>query len=78
MKRKAGRVGRVQRWNGLDEVPAGYGPSVVTIGNFDGVHRGHRAVLTRLVVDARREGAQAVAITFHPHPSVLSRACSSN
>lgn len=58
----------MQRWNGLDEVPAGYGPSVVTIGNFDGVHRGHAAVLTRLVGDARREGAQAVAITFHPHP----------
>lgn len=58
----------MQRWSGLDEVPAGYGPSVVTIGNFDGVHRGHQAVLTRLVADARREGAQAVAITFDPHP----------
>jgi riboflavin kinase/FMN adenylyltransferase len=58
----------VQRWNGLDDVPAGYGPSVVTIGNFDGVHRGHAAVLTRLVADARRAGAHAVAITFDPHP----------
>jgi riboflavin kinase/FMN adenylyltransferase len=58
----------VQRWNGIDEVPAGFGPSVVTIGNFDGVHRGHRAVLTRLVERAREQGAKAVAITFHPHP----------
>jgi riboflavin kinase/FMN adenylyltransferase len=41
---------------------------VVTIGNFDGVHRGHQAVLTRLVADARRDGVAAVAITFHPHP----------
>jgi riboflavin kinase / FMN adenylyltransferase len=58
----------VQRWNDLDAVPSGFGPSVVTIGNFDGVHRGHQAVLARLVADARREGARAVAITFDPHP----------
>ena len=58
----------MQRWSDLDAVPKGFGPSVVTIGNFDGVHRGHQAVLARLVADARREGAAAVAITFHPHP----------
>jgi riboflavin kinase/FMN adenylyltransferase len=58
----------VQRWNSLDNVPAGFGPSVVTIGNFDGVHCGHQAVLARLVERARRRGARAVAITFHPHP----------
>ena len=58
----------MERWNGIDDVPAGFGPSVVTIGNFDGVHRGHRAVLTRLVERAREQGAKAVAITFDPHP----------
>lgn len=58
----------MQRWNDLSDVPAGYGPAVVTIGNFDGVHRGHQAVLTRLVARAGGLGARAVAITFEPHP----------
>jgi riboflavin kinase/FMN adenylyltransferase len=63
----------VQRWNGLGEIPAGFGPSAVTIGNFDGVHRGHQAVLAQLVAHARRQQAHAVAITFEPHPvAVLS------
>lgn len=63
----------MERWNDQSEVPAGYGPSVVAIGNFDGVHRGHRSVLTRLVDEARRRGAQAVAITFDPHPLQVLR-----
>ncbi len=42
--------------------------SVVTIGNFDGVHRGHQAVLGRLVEEARRRGLRSVALTFDPHP----------
>lgn len=58
----------MQRWNGIDDVPAGFGPSVVTIGNFDGVHRGHQAVLARLVERAREQDLRAVAITFAPHP----------
>jgi riboflavin kinase/FMN adenylyltransferase len=58
----------VQRFSGLDAVPAGFGPSVVTIGNFDGVHRGHQAVLRRVVAQARARGLAAVAVTFDPHP----------
>ena len=59
----------MHRWTDLSQVPAGFGPSVVTLGNFDGVHRGHRSVLARMVVDARAVGARAVVVTFSPHPA---------
>lgn len=60
-------------WTDLDQVPPGFGPSVVTIGNFDGVHRGHAEVLGRIVSLARESGSQAVAVTFHPHPATVHR-----
>ncbi len=41
---------------------------VLTLGNFDGVHRGHQAILARAVAEARSRGGQTVALTFHPHP----------
>lgn len=44
------------------------GPSVVTVGTFDGVHLGHRAVVGKVVEEARRLGARPVVITFDPHP----------
>lgn len=58
----------MQRWNDLTEVPDGFGPCVVTLGNFDGVHGGHRVVLGRVVEAARAVDAPAVAVTFDPHP----------
>lgn len=63
----------MQRWTDLAQVPADYGPSVVTIGNFDGVHRGHAGVLTRMVAGARAVGARSVAVTFTPHPQQVHR-----
>lgn len=67
----------MHHWTDLGQVPPGFGPSVVTIGNFDGVHLGHRQVLTRMVADARAAGraagTQAVAVTFDPHPRQLHR-----
>ncbi|EWT00070.1 riboflavin kinase [Intrasporangium oryzae NRRL B-24470] len=58
----------MQRWIGIDDIPADLGPTVVTLGNFDGVHRGHREVLTRVVREAGASGATPVAVTFEPHP----------
>jgi len=53
-------------YRSIAEIPAG--PSVVSIGNFDGVHLGHREILSAIVDEARTLGARAVAITFDPHP----------
>jgi riboflavin kinase/FMN adenylyltransferase len=52
----------------VQEIPSAFGPSVASIGNFDGVHRGHREILSAVVGEARSLGARAVAITFEPHP----------
>ncbi len=57
----------------LEDVPAAFGPSVVTVGNFDGVHRAHAHVLGEIVRRARESGARAVAVTFEPHPSRILR-----
>jgi riboflavin kinase/FMN adenylyltransferase len=57
----------------MDELPAGFGPSVVAIGNFDGVHLGHRKILSSVVADAKARNALAVAVTFEPHPEQFLR-----
>ncbi|MEV0588155.1 bifunctional riboflavin kinase/FAD synthetase [Nonomuraea sp. NPDC050310] len=49
------------------------GRSVVTVGVFDGVHRGHRAVVERAVELARERGLRSVALTFEPHPDEVVR-----
>ena len=55
------------------EVPAGFGPSVVAIGKFDGVHSGHRAVIDRARVAAAEASARVVAVTFDRNPLSLLR-----
>src|SRR6201989_747703 len=57
----------------LAEVPSDYGPSVATIGNFDGVHRGHQWVIAEVVARAHSLNAPSIAITFDPHPSRVLR-----
>ncbi len=57
----------------LEQIPAGFGPSVAAIGNFDGVHLGHQEILRSVVAEARQVGAKAVAVTFDPHPDRFLR-----
>ena len=74
----------MQVWYGSEQVPARLtdprdAGTVVTVGIFDGVHRGHQAILARVVERARRmarpggERPMAVAVTFDPHPVLVHR-----
>lgn len=64
----------MHNWRGLEEIPADWGRSVVTIGVFDGVHRGHQTLLERAVAHGRRSGLPVVVVTFDPHPDSVVRA----
>lgn len=57
----------------LDEIPESLGDTVVTIGKFDGLHAGHRALLGRLIHEARAHGRSAVVVTFDRHPAAVFR-----
>jgi len=56
-------------YRSLDEIPAGFGPCALTIGNFDGVHVGHRLLMRRVTEIAREHGWKPSVMTFHPHPA---------
>ncbi len=63
----------MQRWRGVEEVPAGWGRCVATIGVFDGVHRGHQRIIGHAVDRAHQLGVPSVVLTFDPHPSEVVR-----
>jgi riboflavin kinase/FMN adenylyltransferase len=63
----------MQIFSKLDDVPADFGPSIASVGNFDGVHRAHAQVLGEIVRRAKESGAKAVAVTFDPHPARILR-----
>jgi riboflavin kinase / FMN adenylyltransferase len=63
----------VRIWRSLDDVPGDLGRTVVVIGNFDGVHLGHRHVISRARELADRDGLSVVAATFDPHPMAVLR-----
>ncbi|HEX5540279.1 MAG TPA: bifunctional riboflavin kinase/FAD synthetase [Micromonospora sp.] len=63
----------MQRWRGYEAAPAGWGRSVVTIGVFDGVHKGHQAIIRHVVQRAEELGVPSVVVTFDPHPAEVVR-----
>lgn len=64
---------RFQRIGDPSELPGELRGGVVAIGNFDGVHRGHQAVLERALAEARRRNVPALVLTFEPHPRTVFR-----
>ncbi len=63
----------MQVFHQLAQVPADFGPTVLSVGNFDGVHRAHRHVLNEVVRRAREIGGRSMVVTFDPHPTRILR-----
>jgi riboflavin kinase / FMN adenylyltransferase len=63
----------MQRWQGPADVPQDWGPCVVTIGEFDGVHRGHQRTVSRARQAAAELGLPVAVVTFDPHPDEVIR-----
>jgi riboflavin kinase/FMN adenylyltransferase len=59
----------MQIYRSLDQVPADFGPCALTIGNFDGVHFGHRRLLRRVAEVGAARGWKSAVLTFDPHPT---------
>ena len=58
----------MERWRGQDDIPSDWGRCVLTVGVFDGVHRGHAELIARAVKSGRARGVPVVLMTFDPHP----------
>ncbi|MBV9625877.1 MAG: bifunctional riboflavin kinase/FAD synthetase [Acidobacteria bacterium] len=58
----------------LEDIHSSFGPSIASVGNFDGVHRAHARVLEEIVSRARRQKVTSIAVTFEPHPMRILRA----
>lgn len=63
----------MERWRGTDEIPASWGRCVMTVGVFDGVHRGHQALIREALGTGRAMGLPTVLMTFDPHPAEVVR-----
>jgi riboflavin kinase/FMN adenylyltransferase len=62
-----------QTFHKLDDLPADFGPAIITVGNFDGVHRAHTHVIGQIVQRAGQQGARSIAVAFEPHPARILR-----
>ncbi|WP_448627412.1 bifunctional riboflavin kinase/FAD synthetase [Geodermatophilus sp. URMC 64] len=63
----------MRRWRGLEATPGDLGRTVVTIGMYDGVHRGHQALIGEAVARARALNRPCLLLTFDPHPAEVIR-----
>jgi len=63
----------MQVFHKVEDIPASFGPALLSVGNFDGVHRAHARVLANIVSRAREQGRKSVAVTFEPHPVRILR-----
>jgi riboflavin kinase / FMN adenylyltransferase len=63
----------MQVFHQLADIPSDFGPTLVTVGNFDGVHRAHTAVLKEIGDGARQQNLKSVAVSFEPHPIRILR-----
>jgi riboflavin kinase / FMN adenylyltransferase len=63
----------MQTFHNLDEIPPDFGPTIVSVGNFDGVHCAHTRVLNEIVARSQQRSAKSVAVTFEPHPMRILR-----
>jgi riboflavin kinase / FMN adenylyltransferase len=63
----------IRVWRSLREIVREFRGGLVTIGNFDGLHRGHRYIIEQVVGEARRRGAPSIVFTFEPHPVEVLR-----
>jgi riboflavin kinase/FMN adenylyltransferase len=63
----------MQVFHKLEDIPADFGPALISVGNFDGVHRAHTRVLSEIVRRARARDEKAIAVAFEPHPIRILR-----
>jgi riboflavin kinase / FMN adenylyltransferase len=63
----------MQLFRKLEDIPADFGPAVVSVGNFDGVHLGHQKVISHMVSRAKALNARSIVLSFDPHPVRILR-----